>query len=646
MRWTRASDQSAAPIRELRKNLEEQRSQGESVDPKLEEELQRLEAEYDADKQFAAAIKRFGRVVLGNFFLYTEADLRGMDDAALNRYASSLQWFSLTTNILTTEKTGGGAPAPEQGKKTLANFVESYRDAYLLPSGAVANIEPLTGALNDQVAGTGFFDIFSDADGVLRRTQLILPYGRSKNYTGWDFYSSLELQVIRLYDRLPPQDLVLNFNELGAVSIDFGTQLSLQPDHLGRYPINFHGPQRTYSYYSANVIDNILHQGFLIRGANQELLDLALIFLFGIPLGIWMALVNPRWMWFGLGLLVPFVGMNYWAFLRGQGLNFSLPFLTIVSNVLLVALYRALVEEKEKRKVRGAFQQYLSPEVVRRLLENPKQVEPRKTEVTVMFSDVRGFSAISEQLDAQELALFLNEYLTDMTRIVFDHQGTLDKYIGDAVMAFWGAPFEEPQHAAHACTTALKMMSRIRELQEKWKREGKPHLDVGVGLNSGIASVGNMGSVLRYGYTAMGDAVNLSSRLEALNREYGTHIIVGETTFAESRSAGFLFRELDLIRVKGKLRPVKIYELIAQLDGDTAPSAKELADWKDRIELFARARTFYQKREWSEAWKVFNAVLVRWPDDGPARLFLERCKEFRAAGPGADWDGVYIMTHK
>src|SRR5437899_13041646 len=151
-----------------------------------------------------------------------------------------------------------------------------------------------------------------------------------------------------------------------------------------------------------------------------------------------------------------------------------------------------------------------------------------------------------------------------MTSLVFENYGTLDKYIGDAVMAFWGAPFEETGHAARACNTALKMMERVREMQKKWESEGKPHLDLGIGLNTGVASVGNMGSTLRYGYTALGDTVNLSSRLEGLNKDYGTHILVNETTYSAAKGDGFVFRELDLIRVKGKLQPMTIYELISR----------------------------------------------------------------------------------
>jgi adenylate cyclase len=337
-----------------------------------------------------------------------------------------------------------------------------------------------------------------------------------------------------------------------------------------------------------------------------------------------------------LGLLV---GIDYLAFLKGWWLNFTIPALTLTSNVILISLYRALVEEKEKRRVRTAFGQYLSPEVVRRLLVNPQLVEPRKTEITVMFSDIRGFTTISEKLDAQELAIFLNQYLSDMTKMVFDRRGTLDKYIGDAVMAFWGAPIEDQEHAVMACQTALAMMARVHELQKEWKAAGKPALDIGIGLNTGVASVGNMGSSLRYGYTALGDSVNLSSRLEGLNKDYGTHILANETTVEAAKEAGLVFRELDLIRVKGKNQPVKIYELICSAASLTPESEMQLG-------CFENARKLYQERRWMEAQSAFQSIIDRWPEDGPARAYWKRCQEYLFDEPPANWDGVFTMTHK
>ncbi len=261
-----------------------------------------------------------------------------------------------------------------------------------------------------------------------------------------------------------------------------------------------------------------------------------------------------------------------------------------------------------------------------------------------MFSDIRGFTSISEKLDAQELALFLNQYLSDMTRIVFSHHGTLDKYIGDAVMAFWGAPFEEQGHAVRACTAALEMMKRVRELQKQWEEQGKPSLEIGIGLNTGVASVGNMGSALRYGYTALGDAVNLSSRLEGLNKDYGTHIIANETTYRSAKNDGFVFRELDLMRVKGKLQPVTIYQLMGrQADFDAGGSAEDV---RLQVDLFAHARQLYQHRQWEAAQRAFQEILDKWPADGPSRVYWKRCQDYLFEEPPANWDGVFVMTHK
>jgi adenylate cyclase len=302
------------------------------------------------------------------------------------------------------------------------------------------------------------------------------------------------------------------------------------------------------------------------------------------------------------------------------------------------------VEEKEKRKIRTAFGQYLSPEVIRRLLLNPKLVEPKKTEITVMFSDIRGFTTISEKLDAQDLAIFLNQYLSDMTSLVFEYAGTLDKYIGDAVMAFWGAPFEVDDHAINGCNSALRMMQRVRTMQQEWQAQGKPKLDIGIGLNSGVASVGNMGSELRYGYTALGDTVNLSSRLEGLNKDYGTHIIVNETTYGATRTADFVYRELDVIRVKGKSQPVTIYELISRKGEDSVYGSAE--EVQLRLEEFARGREQYRKRLWEEAQRTFQSILDRWGEDGPSRLYWKRCQDYLFDEPPSGWDGVFTMTHK
>jgi adenylate cyclase len=673
-------DVTAAPVRALLGKLEHDKQAGHAPDPKLEAQVAELAKEFDSDTQFASALRRFGPVVLGNFFLEPQ-EVRGIDESVLDKYAEMVQWYSLNRVPLN----------PASGKTDFAWLLNSYQAEGTLYNATVANIPALAPPENNEKTTIGFFNISSDTDGVLRRSLLVLPFGRSNNPDDIDLYGSLEVQTLRMYMGLKTDQVTVNYGSTGIASVQLGDKLTMRPDYLGRMMINYRGPRGTYPYYSladvvqhkfapgtfkdkivlvgasatgigdlrtppyggidypgmevhANVIDNMLNNGFLVRGAHQIVWDLALMVLFGLPLGFALAVLSPRWIWFGLGLFVPFTASVYAAFLGGWWLNFTVPAGTLVANVMLVSLYRALVEEKEKRKVRSAFGHYLSPEVIRRLLLNPELVEPRKTEITVMFSDIRGFTTISEKLDAQDLAVFLNAYLYDMTRIVFDTDGTLDKYIGDAVMAFWGAPYEDARHPVQACTAALEMMKRVHELQTKWAAEGKPSMDIGIGLNSGAASVGNMGSALRYGYTALGDTVNLSSRLEGLNKEYGTHIIANESTYETAKDAGFLFRELDLIRVKGKSQPVKIYELLARVSDFAEESA--LANLRTRSQEFSEARELYRERKWSDAQRGFQRILERWPEDGPSLVYLKRCEEYSSEEPVADWDGVFVMTHK
>jgi adenylate cyclase len=236
------------------------------------------------------------------------------------------------------------------------------------------------------------------------------------------------------------------------------------------------------------------------------------------------------------------------------------------------------------------------------------------------------------------LVKFLNEYLTAMTDVVFKHDGLLDKYIGDAVMAVWGAPLDQPDHARRACLTALDMLDELHRLQKKWSAEGLPALNIGIGVNAGPMVVGNMGSNRRFNYTVMGDSVNTGSRLEGLNKTYGTNILVSEMTLEKVKEE-FLGRELDLVRVKGKDQPVKIYELLSLVKTASADQQALAGDFHDAL-------AEYRKRNWAQAREAFQSLLARFPHDGPAKLYLERCETLSKNPPPADWDGVYTMTTK
>jgi adenylate cyclase len=320
-------------------------------------------------------------------------------------------------------------------------------------------------------------------------------------------------------------------------------------------------------------------------------------------------------------------------------LNLIYPVLTMLAIYVFITVYRYVTEEREKKKIRGAFQYYLTASVMNEILKDPTRLKlgGQKKNLTVMFSDIRGFTTISESLTPEQLVHLLNEYLTAMTDIVFKYEGLLDKYIGDAIMAVWGDPIDQPDHAVRGCKTALEMMAALKPLQAKWEAEGWPHIDIGIGVNTGDMTVGNMGSKMRFDYTVMGDSVNLGSRLEGTNKEYGTHIIISEFTYAQVKDQ-MLCRELGSVRVKGKKLPVKIYELLG-----TREDAPRLEAF---LASFNEGLASYKAMRWDEAIASFQKSLEMKPGDPPAAMYIERCNDLKVNPPEGEWDGVFTMTRK
>jgi adenylate cyclase len=320
--------------------------------------------------------------------------------------------------------------------------------------------------------------------------------------------------------------------------------------------------------------------------------------------------------------------------------------LPLASAVLLILTLYALnmsygyfVESRAKRQFTELFGQYVPPELVEEMSRNPESysMDGRKAELTVLFSDIRGFTTISEGLGPDELTRLMNEYLSAMTEVVRKNRGTLDKYIGDAIMAFWGAPVSDPQHARQAVLTAMQMQAALPAVNKAFAAKGWPEVKIGVGVNTGEMTVGDMGSSVRKAYTVMGDAVNLGSRLEGITKQYGVGILVGEGTRKAIKD--IVFREVDRVQVKGKEEPVAIYEPIC-LESESGKPVQE------ELKLWSQALRYYRAQEWDQAEVTLLNLSRLAPDRALYAKYMERVSHLRKDPPGADWKGVWKFETK
>ncbi len=391
----------------------------------------------------------------------------------------------------------------------------------------------------------------------------------------------------------------------------------------------------------ANIIQQIL-TGKDLDTAPDWLTILTIFFVaFAVAL---IALYVPLWVGaiISAGMFILYTFVAIFAFSAGILINLIYVPGTIIMTYLATMIYFYISEKRSRKKVLGAFEKYVSKDVINHILEHPDRLKlgGEKRIITVFFSDIRGFTTISEKLTPEQLVTLLNEYLTEMTNIILDKNGVVDKYMGDAIMAFWNAPLNQPKHAELACDTCLLMETRLKELQKKWTSEGVPSLEIGIGLNTGPASVGNMGSYDRFDYTAMGDTVNLGARLEGLNKPYGTRILISASTREKIKKKPYLVRKLDSVQVKGKKQPIIIYELLCKKD-------KAKPELINTVECFEKGLELYFKQKWVAAITEFKkADKLRKEGDAPSKAFIERCTALKKDSPGKKWNGVWVMKTK
>jgi adenylate cyclase len=619
----------------------------------------------DPTALLAEAIERARNVTVGFMFLSAE----DAPAAAQPGRVEKLRFFR--TEPVHVEDGGRLVPAGE-GVPLLGRF-----------TGVVPPVEDVLAVADSG----GFFTVLPDPDGTLRRYRTVASAGG----TSFPALGVAVLARVEGKDGVPAP--VVPVGAPGAPEalqqVRVGRRLALDVDDLGRVPLNYYGRYRDFPAWSATdvlhgrvpeeemrgkivvvgttaagtwdqrvtpfddiapgvithatFIENALRGELLERSAAVLVAELALMLALSLGLA-WTfsrvsslaaapALLAAATTWGAVAVL---------ALRRGNVvLALGMPLAQMLTMFVAATTYRFFSEEREKRRARDTFSRFLAPAIVDEVLAKGGSVRlgGEKRVLTVLFSDVRGFTSISEKLDPHVLLELLNEYLTPMTDIIVSgHQGTLDKYIGDAIMAFWGAPQSQADHALRACRAALAMIERLEALRERWRARGLPEVDVGIGINTGPMSVGFVGSQDRfYNYTVLGDAVNLASRLEGANKEYGTRILLGPATHDAVRDA-VVARGLDLVRVKGKREPVQIHELLGM-----APASPALAAFVARFQWGLSA---YQAQRWDEAIARFREADQLRGGDPPSRNYVERCEAMRRDPPGPEWDGVFEMKTK
>lgn len=607
----------------------------------------------DSDARFAKAIERSERTVLG-YFTLANREQAGETFDEMGPKEFELLDFSQYSLIESVSRENSQAP---------------LRSLYAVG----LSLPVLMNAANS----AGYVSFIPSKDGVVRRVPLVQYF---KDYA----FPPMSLQVlkeavranlwvksgsgrilgIKLGDRSIPinehGDFLINyygegtnFRHISATDVLSGkvgaSELEGKIVLVGATAAATHdmhttpyGPLVPGVEVHATIIENIISQDYVEQPRWVWFLDVAIILISGLLLGIvslfFRAYGTAVWLLAGVG---GYLFLDFYLFsTKGLWIHTVFPVLSQMWIYFAITLYRFAFEEKERRFIKSAFSQYLSPTVVNQLVENPQLLKlggERKV-ITAFFSDVAGFSSISEQLQAEELVDLLNLYLTDMTEIILRHEGTVDKYEGDAIIAFFGAPISYQDHATRTCLSAIEMQERLAQLREGWKQEGKHELFMRIGINTGQVVVGNMGSVNRMDYTMMGDSVNLAARLEGVNKQYQTQTMISEFTY-EMAKQDIEAREVDSIRVVGKSEPVKIYELLGR-KGEIPEHLGSI------LPHFHEGLNHYKNRKWEEGIDCFEKALNLYEDDGPSLTYFERCINFQTYPPPPDWDGVFVMRSK
>jgi len=630
------------PERNKARAVLQQLQQNSSTDQHLISSLESLAPEFDNDQRLAESLRDHD-VTLG--YLFHEED--------------TVPAGHLPQPLLTLSK----AQAQRSGIKAMPNYTATLP---LLQESAISN---------------GFVTTWPDQDGIIRRTPMLIRHGEN-------IYGSLSLNIAKLYLFLEEAEIkTAPIGNIDAVESIILGGTTIPTDGGGFALVPYKGRAGNFPYISAtdvlkgNVDADTLEGAIVLIGATavgiadlvatpveniypgvevhaniiRSILDNDFPFepswadganlLATLVIGLVLALLLPHFaplvlLFTSLLTASGLVYSNLWLWQeKGLALSLAWPLILILTLAAVNVTYGFLSENRKRSQLKSMFGQYVPPELVDAMSQTSENFgfDGESREMTVLFADIRGFTTLSEKLSPSELRALLNRYFTHMTEIIFDHHGTIDKYVGDMIMAFWGAPLKNPDHAKQAIHAAMKMLEKTAELKPILMAEGYPEIDVGIGLNTGLMNVGDMGSSYRRAYTVLGDNVNLGSRIEGLTKFYGAGLVVSETTMAGQDD--FVFRRLDLVKVKGKTEAVKVYEPLCTKEEATADLFAEL-------EQHEQGLVSYLQQEWSKAEQIFKQLKQQHPGTRVYSLYLERIEELRHRDLGADWDGVYERREK
>ncbi len=588
-----------------------------------------------ADRNLASAIQKSGKVVLAITSM-SDTEVKHLSEADLFKAFESVERQSVR---IIRDRGDGKLDFPMHNNPAA--------------SGLLVNLPELQSAAKY----AGHITTHPDPDGTLRWVPLVIKY---KDY----FFPSGDLQAVRAY--LDADEVILQTLETGINGIQVGNVKTLPTDENGRMLVHYHGPEATFPTHSvvdllsgkvpadaikdkiviigtsakgigdirttpygpsfpgveirANVIQNLIDGDSIQRPGWMKIFDVLIILFLGIVLSHVLPRIGVRRGAIGVSvLIVGYLALTVVIFSSEKiWLNMVYPTVLMTVLFMFMNMYHYFSSEAERRQIKGAFQHYVPTTVVEEIVNNVEKLHlgGEKRELTVLFSDVRGFTTLSETMQPEELVSLLNTYLTKMTEQVFNHDGTLDKYIGDAIMAVYGAPVVRDDHAVLACRTAVDMMNELAQLQAEWKKQSLPSIDIGIGINTGPMIVGNMGSEILFDYTVIGDAVNLGSRIEHLNKTYGTHILISEFTYEQVKNEFPHIREIDVTTVRGRREPVGLYEIMLEKQYDNM-------DWVDQ---FRRAYHLFQAGDIDNAQLLFEDI-SRTVDDPVCRYYIERCEQ-------------------